>query len=61
MKTAEQMHAIVCRKYGTPDVLAYEVIERPVPGDEVLLSFRDAGWLDDAWAPRQVLATKYRD
>jgi hypothetical protein len=28
MKTAEQMHAIVRRKYGTPDVLAYEVIER---------------------------------
>jgi NADPH:quinone reductase-like Zn-dependent oxidoreductase len=31
------MHAIVHRKYGTPDVLAYEEIERPVPGDEDLL------------------------
>jgi hypothetical protein len=33
MKTAEQMHAIVRRKCGAPDVLAYEVIERPVPGE----------------------------
>ena len=38
------MHAIVRRKYGTPDVLAYELIERPVPGDEdVLVQVHAAG------------------
>ena len=38
------MHAIVHRKYGTPDVLAYEEIERPVPGDEdVLVRVHAAG------------------
>jgi NADPH:quinone reductase-like Zn-dependent oxidoreductase len=38
------MHAIVRRKYGTPDVLAYEEIERPVPGDEdVLVQVHAAG------------------
>jgi len=31
------MHAIVRRKYGTPDVLKYEEIERPVPGAEDVL------------------------
>jgi hypothetical protein len=30
MHTAEQINAIVRRKYGTPDVLAFEVIERPM-------------------------------
>jgi NADPH:quinone reductase-like Zn-dependent oxidoreductase len=33
----QTMHAIVHRKYGTPDVLAYEEIARPVPGDEDVL------------------------
>jgi NADPH:quinone reductase-like Zn-dependent oxidoreductase len=38
------MHAIVHRKYGTPDVLAYEEIERPVPADEdVLVRVHAAG------------------
>jgi hypothetical protein len=38
------MHAIVRRKYGTPDVLAYEVIARPVPGEEdVLVRVHAAG------------------
>ena len=38
------MYAIVHRKYGTPDVLAYEEIERPVPGDEdVLVRVHAAG------------------
>ena len=37
MLSAEPMHAIVRRKYGTPDVLAYETIDRPVPGDEEVL------------------------
>ena len=38
------MHAVVRRKYGTPDVLAYEEIERPVPGDEdVLVQVHAAG------------------
>lgn len=37
-KTATRtMHAIVHRRYGTPDVLAFEEIERPVPGDEDVL------------------------
>ncbi len=41
---AERMHAIVRRKYGTPDVLAYEEIARPVPGDEdVLVRVHAAG------------------
>ena len=30
----QTMHAIVHRKYGTPDVLRYEEIARPVPGDD---------------------------
>ena len=38
------MHAIVHRKYGTPDVLTYEEIARPVPGDEdVLVQVHAAG------------------
>jgi NADPH:quinone reductase-like Zn-dependent oxidoreductase len=38
------MHAIVRRRYGTPDVLAYEEIPRPVPGDhEVLVRVCAAG------------------
>ena len=44
MQATKQMHAIVRRKYGTPDVLAYEEIERPVPGDEdVLVQVHAAG------------------
>lgn len=44
MHATEQMHAIVRRQYGTPDVLAYEEIERPVPGDEdVLVRVHAAG------------------
>jgi NADPH:quinone reductase-like Zn-dependent oxidoreductase len=31
------MHAIVHRQYGPPDVLAFEEIERPVPGDDEVL------------------------
>jgi len=39
-----RMHAIVHRKYGTPDVLTYEEIARPVPGDEdVLVQVHAAG------------------
>ena len=38
------MHAIVHRQYGTPDVLAFEELERPVPGDEdVLVRVHAAG------------------
>jgi NADPH:quinone reductase-like Zn-dependent oxidoreductase len=38
------MHAVVHRRYGTPDVLAFETIERPVLGDEdVLLRVHAAG------------------
>src|SRR6185503_4465685 len=38
------MHAIVHRQYGTPDVLALESIERPVPGDDdVLVRVHAAG------------------
>ncbi len=44
MDAAEQMHAIVRRAYGTPDVLAYEKVQRPVPGDEdVLVRVHAAG------------------
>jgi NADPH:quinone reductase-like Zn-dependent oxidoreductase len=44
-KTASHtMHAIVHRRYGTPDVLAFEELERPVPGDEdVLVRVHAAG------------------
>jgi NADPH:quinone reductase-like Zn-dependent oxidoreductase len=31
------MHAMVRRKYGTPDVLAYETMARPTPGDDDVL------------------------
>jgi NADPH:quinone reductase-like Zn-dependent oxidoreductase len=42
--SAEQMHAIVRRKYGTPEVLTYETVARPVPGDEdVLVQVHAAG------------------
>src|SRR5882672_6683536 len=38
------MRAIVHRKYGTPDVLTYEEIARPVPGDDdVLVRVHAAG------------------
>jgi NADPH:quinone reductase-like Zn-dependent oxidoreductase len=38
------MRAIVHRRYGTPDVLAFEEVERPVPGaDEVLVRVHAAG------------------
>jgi NADPH:quinone reductase-like Zn-dependent oxidoreductase len=41
---SHRMHAIVHRQYGTPDVLAYEEIARPVPGDnEVLVRVHAAG------------------
>lgn len=44
MPSAEQMHAIVRRKYGTPDVLSYEMVARPAPGDEdVLVRVHAAG------------------
>jgi len=44
MTARHRMHAIVRRKYGTPDVLAYEEIARPVPGDdEVLVHVHAAG------------------
>jgi len=37
------MKAIVCRKYGSPDVLKYEEIEKPTAGDdEVLIRVRAA-------------------
>jgi NADPH:quinone reductase-like Zn-dependent oxidoreductase len=31
------MHAIVRRRYGTPDVLSYEEVPRPVPGEHEVL------------------------
>ena len=31
------MHAIVRRRYGTPDVLSYEEIPRPVAGEHDVL------------------------
>lgn len=38
------MRAVVRRRYGTPDVLAFEEVERPVPGDdEVLVRVHAAG------------------
>ena len=41
---AVPMRAIVHRRYGTPDVLAFEEVERPVPGDdEVLVRVHAAG------------------
>jgi NADPH:quinone reductase-like Zn-dependent oxidoreductase len=44
MTASHRMHAIVQRQYGTPDVLAYEEIARPVPGDdEVLVRVYAAG------------------
>jgi NADPH:quinone reductase-like Zn-dependent oxidoreductase len=37
------MKAVVCRNYGPPDVLKFEEIEKPVPGDdEVLIRVRAA-------------------
>ena len=37
MSPVDQMHAIVRRTYGTPDVLAYKIIPKPMPGDEEVL------------------------
>jgi NADPH:quinone reductase-like Zn-dependent oxidoreductase len=38
------MRAIVHRQYGTPDILKYEEIERPIPGaDDVLVRVHAAG------------------
>ena len=38
------MRAIMHRRYGTPDVLAFEEVERPVPGDDdVLVRVHAAG------------------
>lgn len=31
------MRAMVCRRYGSPDVLGFEDVERPVPGENELL------------------------
>src|SRR5579863_4065667 len=43
-KVIGRMRAIVHRRYGTPDVLAFEETERPVPGeDEVLVRVCAAG------------------
>jgi NADPH:quinone reductase-like Zn-dependent oxidoreductase len=36
-EAALPMRAIVHRRYGTPDVLASEKVERPVPGDDQVL------------------------
>lgn len=39
-----RMHAIVAEKYGSPDVLRLEEVERPAPGeDEVLIEVHAAG------------------
>lgn len=44
MASVKQMHAIVRQEYGTPEVLAYQTIPRPVPGDEeVLVQVHTAG------------------
>jgi len=41
---AVPMRAIVHRQYGTPDVLTFEEVERPVPGeDDVLVRVHAAG------------------
>jgi len=41
---AAPMRAIVRRRYGTPDVLAVEEVERPIPGDDdVLVRVHAAG------------------
>jgi NADPH:quinone reductase-like Zn-dependent oxidoreductase len=43
-KVMGRMHAIVHRRYGTPDVLALEETDRPVPGEEdVLVRVHAAG------------------
>jgi 2-desacetyl-2-hydroxyethyl bacteriochlorophyllide A dehydrogenase len=44
MQSVAPMHAIVHRRYGPPDVLRYEEIQRPEPGDEdVLVRVHAAG------------------
>ena len=42
--TVSTMHAIVRRRYGPPDVLSYEEVARPVPGEhDVLVRVLAAG------------------
>jgi len=42
--TTTNMRAFVRRRYGTPEVLTFETLERPVPvGDEVLVRVHAAG------------------
>jgi len=37
------MRAIICDRYGPPDILRIEDVERPVPADdEVLVKIRQA-------------------
>lgn len=36
-KATISMNAIVCTKYGSPDVLKFEEVQKPVPGDDEVL------------------------
>ncbi|MHA1978580.1 MAG: NAD(P)-dependent alcohol dehydrogenase [Candidatus Hodarchaeales archaeon] len=37
MEKRDQMHAIVCTKYGSPDVLEYKEVDKPIPKDNEVL------------------------
>src|SRR6266478_3933701 len=60
------MKAIVYCEYGSPDVLKFEDVEKPVPNDDQILirvraaslNFIDPGLMRDAWLNRLIFGLR---